>query len=65
MTAAAALVLDITAADEIDTVVETAIIRFLNGETHGQELFHALYDEPIDEPIPAHMLALVRSARLP
>jgi hypothetical protein len=48
-------------ADELDALVEVAIVRFLNGETEGSELFHALYDEPLDEPIPASMLALVRS----
>lgn len=50
-------------ADEIDTVIEHAILRFLNGETEGQELFEALYGEPLDEPIPERMLALVRSAQ--
>lgn len=50
-------------ADEIDTVIERAILRFLNGETEGQELFEALYGEPLDEPIPERMLALVRLAQ--
>jgi hypothetical protein len=50
-------------ADEIDGVVEQAILRFLNGETQGQDLFQALYGDALDEPIPERMLALVRSAR--
>jgi hypothetical protein len=50
------------ATDEIDDVVEDAILRFLSGETEGQELFQALYGDTVDEPIPERMLALVRSA---
>ena len=49
-------------ADELDALVEVAIVRFVNGETDGRELFHALYGEPLDEPIPQNMLALVRCA---
>lgn len=57
----AALALEIPpVADELDAV-ETAILRFLNGETDGHDLLHALYDAPLDEPIPQHMLDLVRS----
>lgn len=63
MTAVAALALEIPVTDEIDSVVETAILRFINGETDGQELLHALYDEPLDEPVPESMLSLVRNFR--
>ena len=34
----------------------------LMGETEGKDRFEALYGEPLDEPIPERMLALVRSA---
>lgn len=50
-------------ADEIDDVIEHAILRYLNGESEGQELFQALYGDALDEPIPERMLALVRSAQ--
>jgi hypothetical protein len=68
MTAATALVLEAPAAalpldDEIDAVVETAILSFLNGENDGKELFQALYGDTLDEPVPEHLLALVRGHR--
>jgi hypothetical protein len=34
--------------------------RFLNGESDGGPLFHALYGEIADEPIPERLLAVVR-----
>lgn len=34
--------------------------RFLNGESDGGPLFHALYGEIVDEPIPERLLAIVR-----
>jgi hypothetical protein len=46
--------------DELDLVVEDSILRFLNGETDGEDLFNALYGDVLDEPIPAEMLDLVR-----
>jgi hypothetical protein len=61
MTAAAALLITETP-DEIDGVVETSILRFLNGETDGRDLFQALYGDVADEPVPAEMLAVVRRA---
>lgn len=62
---AAALALDVQpAADELDAVVELAILRFLNGETDGEDLFQALYGAPLDEPVPQHMLDLVRAQAL-
>jgi hypothetical protein len=47
----------------VDDVVETAILRFLNGEIDGRTPLNALYDGPLDEPIPERMLALVRGYR--
>ena len=61
MTAVAAVALEAPPiADELDAIVESQIIRFLNGETDGHELFQALYGAPLDEPIPERMLELVR-----
>ena len=34
--------------------------RFLNGESDGGPLFHALYGDIVDEPIPERLLAVVR-----
>ena len=63
MNATALAVCEDPATDEIDGVIEGAILRYLSGETEGQELFQALYGEALDEPIPERMLALVRSAQ--
>jgi len=41
--------------------VEEQVLAFLDGETHGAELFHALYDHVLDEPIPERMRALFRA----
>jgi len=64
MTAAALRLIEteIETPDEIDGVVETSILSFLNGETDGRDLFQALYGDVADEPVPEKMLALVRSA---
>ena len=60
--AVALAVTEDTKEDEAD-IVDQAILRFLQGQTDGSELFQALYGAPIDEPIPPAMLALVRGAR--
>jgi hypothetical protein len=63
MTAAAALrLIETETPDEIDGVVENSLLRFLNGETDGRDLFQALYGDVADEPVPEKMLALVRGA---
>ena len=41
--------------------VEEQMLKFLDGETRGEELFHALYDHILDEPIPERMLALLKT----
>jgi hypothetical protein len=46
--------------EETDTVGEQ-IRDFLDGRTHGEGLFHALYDEILDEPVPQRIRALFRS----
>jgi len=33
---------------------------FLNGRTHGESLFHALYDHVLDEPIPERMREVLK-----
>lgn len=47
--------------DELDQMVEDSILRFLNGETDGEDLLNALYGDVLDEPIPTEMLELVRA----
>ena len=45
--------------------VEREIARYIAGETTGHLLFDALYGEIANEPIPAEMLRIVRTARQP
>jgi hypothetical protein len=45
-------------------MVEQSILRFLSGETDGEELFNALYGHVLEEPIPAAMLELIRAGEL-
>jgi hypothetical protein len=40
---------------------EKQVLEFLDGKTHGEELFHVLYDHVLDEPIPERMRALFRA----
>lgn len=46
----------------MDTVVDLAVRRYLDGKSDGSALFQALYGAILDEPIPEAMLALVRGA---
>jgi hypothetical protein len=50
--------------DDLDNTVELSILRFLSGETDGEDLFDALYGDVLDEPVPAAMLELVRTGEL-
>ena len=43
-----------------DLTLAVELERFLNGESDGGPLFHALYGEIVDEPIPERLLAVVR-----
>ncbi len=36
------------------------IRAFLKGESHGEELLHALYDSILEEPIPERLRAVLR-----
>jgi len=48
-----------TIADE--TLSVAAEIRaFLDGDTNGEPLLHALYDHVLDEPIPVRLLEALR-----
>lgn len=64
LTTALAEIADPTPADELDEMVEQSILRFVNGETDGEDLFDALYGHVLEEPIPAEMLALVCTGKL-
>ena len=46
--------------DDVDSVVDSAIRRFLDGTSDGHALFEALYGAALDEPVPEHLLAIVR-----
>ncbi len=56
LSALAALVAEIDAGEATAQEIE----RFLDGESDGSILFHALYDAIADEPIPERLLAVVR-----
>ena len=57
LAALSALVAEISAGTS--TAVE--IERFLDGETDGSVLFHALYGAVADEPIPERLLAVLQN----
>jgi hypothetical protein len=40
--------------------VDARIRAFLSGESHGEELLHALYDHVLEEPVPEAMRALLK-----
>jgi len=40
--------------------VDRRIRDFLIGDTHGEDLFHALYDHVLDEPVPESMRVLLK-----
>jgi hypothetical protein len=40
--------------------VSASIAAFLDGATDGEELFHALYDHILDEPVPHVMRRILR-----
>ena len=62
MSSSAAALVELSENDEVDALIDAAIRRFVAGETAGTELFQALYGEVLDEPVPAHLLAVVRGA---
>lgn len=56
LSALTALVAEIEAGESTAREIE----RFLDGESDGSVLFHALYDAIADEPIPERLLAVLR-----
>jgi hypothetical protein len=40
--------------------VADEIRAFVEGETNGEPLLHALYDHVLEEPIPARLLEILR-----
>jgi hypothetical protein len=45
-----------------DPSVADRIVDFLDGRTHGEDLFHELYDHVLAEPIPHRMRMLLRNS---
>ena len=45
-----------------ELTVANRIVDFLDGRTHGENLFHELYDYVLAEPIPHRMRILLRNA---
>jgi hypothetical protein len=41
--------------------VARGIRAFLAGETHGEDVLQQLYGHVADEPVPEHLLALLRA----
>ena len=41
------------------SLIDRDIRDFLDGKNDGEDLFHALYDHVLDEPVPQHLRALV------
>jgi hypothetical protein len=56
LAALSALVAEISAGASTATEIE----RFLDGDSDGSVLFHALYGSVADEPIPERLLAVLR-----
>ena len=56
LAALSALVAEISAGASTATEIE----RFLDGDSDGGVLFHALYGSVADEPIPERLLAVLR-----
>jgi hypothetical protein len=50
-----------TETEAADGHIDAAVRRYLDGVNDGHALFQALYDDILDEPIPASMLALIRA----
>jgi hypothetical protein len=44
----------------IDTRTDARIRAFLAGESHGEELLHAIYDHVLDEPVPERLRAVLK-----
>jgi len=40
--------------------VDNRIRAFLAGDSHGEDLLHAIYDHILDEPVPERLRALLK-----
>ncbi len=60
--ALAAVVVALESEQDAGLAVEQEIERFLSGETDGAPLFHALYGDVADEPVPERLLAILRKS---
>jgi len=49
-----------SALSDLDAVIDRQIRAFLDGDSDGSELLHGLYDDAIDELIPARLAVLFR-----
>jgi hypothetical protein len=49
-----------TALTDLDAMIDRQIRAFLDGDSDGSELLHGLYDDAIDEAIPARLVVLLR-----
>jgi Anti-sigma factor NepR len=41
--------------------VDNQIRAFLAGDSHGEDLLHAIYDHVLDEPVPERLRTLLKS----
>jgi hypothetical protein len=46
--------------NDLDAAIDRQIRAFLDGEDDGAELFHGLYGDVADEPIPARLTAILQ-----
>jgi hypothetical protein len=40
--------------------IDSRIRAFLDGETEGEDLLHAIYDHVLDEPVPERLRAAIK-----
>ena len=50
-----------TTRPSVTASVDREIRDFVAGRTDGDDLFHALYDHVLDEPVPPRLRALLKS----
>jgi hypothetical protein len=48
------------ALSDLEGSIDQQIRLFLDGDSDGHELLQGLYGDPIDEPVPARLAALLR-----
>jgi hypothetical protein len=45
---------------DLEAVIDRQIRAFLDGDSDGSELLRGLYDDSVDEPVPARLAVLLR-----